>query len=74
MGESQCGTFHKKDKTLSGDEEYVIFEESSNWRQGTQGLFHPPFKMERGNKLDLAGGEARHVSVGEPPTPAVHIY
>lgn len=64
----------KKGKTLSGDEEYVIFEESSNWRQGTQGLFLPPFKMERGNELDLAGEEAHHVSIGEPPTPAVHVY
>lgn len=43
---------------LSGDEEYIIFEGSSNGRQGNSGLFFPPLSMERGSELDLRGEEA----------------
>ena len=54
---------------MSGDEEYGIFEESSNRRPGTQTLFLLPFKMERGNELNLAGEKHDLMSVGELPTP-----
>lgn len=43
---------------LSGDEDYVEFEESSNGRQGNSGLCFPPLRMERGSELHLRGEEA----------------
>lgn len=53
-GQGRCGRLSKKMR-LSGDEEYVIFEESSNGRQGNSGLFFPPLRMERGSELHLRG-------------------